>query len=162
VIPHSFVLFFIFVAGYFAFIGAWFGIVFTGRYPPGIFNFIAGAFRWTNRVQGYQLLMTELYPPFSLDEAPYPIRTRIQYPENGIARWRPFFQGLLAFPHFIVLGLLGIGAYFMYAWAWLSILFTGKYPPAAFNFLAGVLRWATRVYAYTLLMTEEYPPFSLE
>jgi hypothetical protein len=162
VIPHFIVLFFVAMGAYLAFIGVWFSVLFTRRYPPGIFNFIAGAFRWNNRVTGYQLLMTEAYPPFSLEEVPYPIRTTIQYPENGIARWRPFFQGILVFPHFFVLGFLGFAAYFAYAWAWLAILFTGKYPPGAFNFITGVLRWGTRVYAYMLLMTEEYPPFSLD
>ncbi len=46
--------------------------------------------------------------------------------------------------------------------AWFSILFTGNYPPGVFNFVVGVMRWQTRVYGYALLMTEEYPPFSLD
>jgi pSer/pThr/pTyr-binding forkhead associated (FHA) protein len=162
VIPHFFVLFFIVIAGYFAFIGAWFSILFTRRYPPGIFNFLTGAMRWSNRVNGYNWVMTEEYPPFTLDEAPYPIRTRFEYPEGGIARWRPFFQGFLAIPHFIVMYFLGIAAYVGYIIAFFSILFTGKYPPGVFNFIVGVMRWQTRVIAYALLMTEEYPPFSLD
>ena len=160
--PHFFVLFFIAIAGYFALIGAWFSIVFTGRYPPGIFNFIAGAMRWSYRVSAYTYLMTEQYPPFSLGEDPYPVRARFQYPENGIARWRPFFQGFLALPHLIVLYFLAIGAYVAFIVAWFSILFTGRYPPGVFNFIVGVMRWQTRVSGYVLLMTEEYPPFSLE
>jgi hypothetical protein len=161
-IPHFFVLFFVAIGVYLAFIGVWFSILFTRRYPPGIFNFIAGALRWGNRVTGYNWLMTEVYPPFSLDEAPYPIRTKFQYPESGIARWRVFFQGLLAIPHFFVLYFLGIAAYIGFVIAWFSILFTGRYPPGVFNFIVGVMRWQTRVIGYALLMTEEYPPFSLE
>lgn len=159
--PHFFVLFFIAIAGYFALIGAWFSIVFTGRYPPGIFNFIAGAMRWSTRVSGYTYLMTEQYPPFSLGEDPYPVRARFQYPENGIARWRPFFQGFLALPHLIVVYFLAIAAYVAFIVAWFSILFTGRYPPGVFNFIVGVMRWQTRVSGYVLLMTEEYPPFEL-
>ena len=162
VIPHFFVLFFVAIGAYFAFIGVWFSVLFTRRYPPGIFNFIAGALRWGNRVTGYNYVMTEEYPPFSLDEAPYPIRTRFEYPEAGISRWRPFFQGLLAIPHFIVLGLLGIAVYFAYIYAWFVILFTGKYPAGVYIFIVGVLRWQTRVWGYALLMTEQYPPFSLD
>ena len=161
-IPHYFALFFVAIAGYFAFIVAWFSIVFTRRYPPGVFNFIAGALRWGNRVNGYTYWVTEQYPPFSLEEAPYPVRTRFQYPEGGIARWRPFFQGFLALTHIIVLWLLGIGAYIALIIAFFTILFTGRYPPGMFNFIAGVMRWQTRVIGYYLLMTEEYPPFSLE
>jgi hypothetical protein len=161
-IPHFIALFFVLIAAYFAFIGVWFSVLFTRRYPPGLFNFISGAMRWGNRVSGYYYWMTEEYPPFSLDEAPYPIRSKFTYPEAGISRWRVFFQGFLAIPHFIILYFLGIGAYVGAVIAFFAILFTGQYPPAVFNFMVGVLRWQTRVFGYLLLMTEEYPPFSLE
>jgi pSer/pThr/pTyr-binding forkhead associated (FHA) protein len=161
-IPHFIALFFVFIAAYFAFIGVWFSILFTRRYPPGLFNFLTGAMRWGNRVSGYYYWMTEEYPPFSLDEAPYPIRSRFTYPEAGISRWRAFFQGFLAIPHFIVLYFLGIGAYVGAVIAFFAILFTGQYPPAVFNFMVGVMRWQTRTFGFVLLMTEEYPPFSLE
>jgi hypothetical protein len=156
------VLAFVVLVGYFALIGAFFSILFTRRYPPGIFNYLAGMLRWQARLNGYLYLMTEQYPPFSLGEDPYPIRLRIQYPENGIARWRALFQGLLAIPHFIVLGFLGFAQYFAFVIVWFSILFTRNYPPGVFNFILGCMRWQTRVSAYSLWMTEEYPPFSLE
>jgi hypothetical protein len=160
--PHFFVLFFIFIGAFFAYIGAWFAILFTGRYPPGIYNFLLGTMRWSNRVNGFTQLMTEKYPPFSLEEAPYPIRTRVQYPEAGIARWRPLVHWLLAYPHQFVLFFLWIGAFFALVYAWFVILFTRRYPPGVFDYIAGVNRWGTRVQGYTLLMTERYPPFSLE
>jgi hypothetical protein len=161
-IPQYFVLFFVIIAAYVAFIGVWFSVLFTRRYPPGLFNFICGTLRWTNRVNGYTYWMTEEYPPYSLDEAPYPIRTKFTYPEAGISRWRPFLQFFMAIPHFVVLYLLGIGAYIALVIAFFAILFTGQYPPSVFNYLAGYMRWGTRVFAFTLLMTEEYPPFSLD
>jgi hypothetical protein len=66
-IPHYIVLFFIGIGVFFAVIGAWFAILFTGRYPRGIFEFVEGAHRWTVRVYGYAvLLVTDRYPPFSL------------------------------------------------------------------------------------------------
>jgi hypothetical protein len=161
-IPHFIALFFVLTAAYFAFIGVWFSVLFTRRYPPGLFNFIAGAMQWTTRVQAYTYWMTEEYPPFSLGEAPYPVRASFTYPEGGISNWRPLLQWLLAIPHFIVLYVLGIGAYVAQVIAFFAILFTGQYPPAVFNFLVGTLRWGSRVFGYVLLMTEEYPPFSLE
>ena len=160
--PHFFVLIFIWIAAFFGVIAAWFAILFTGRYPPGIFNFLAGTIRWGNRVNGFTWLMTEKYPPFSLDEAAYPIRTRIQYPEGGIARWRPLVHWILVYPHTFVLFFLWIGGFFALIYAWFVILFTRRYPPGVFNYLAGLGRWATRVQAYQLWMTERYPPFSLE
>jgi uncharacterized RDD family membrane protein YckC len=66
-IPHYFVLFFLYIGAFFALIAAWFAILFTGRYPRGIFEYIEGVIRWHNRVVGYALiLVTDRYPPFRL------------------------------------------------------------------------------------------------
>jgi hypothetical protein len=66
-IPHYFVLFVLYFLAFFALIGAWFAILFTGRYPRGLFDFIVGVTRWSLRVQSYAfLLITDRYPPFSL------------------------------------------------------------------------------------------------
>jgi Domain of unknown function (DUF4389) len=66
-IPHYILLAFLWLFAFFAVIFAWFAILFTGRYPPGLFDFVAGVFRWTNRVVGYAFaLVTDRYPPFSL------------------------------------------------------------------------------------------------
>jgi hypothetical protein len=66
-IPHYIVLFFLGIAAIVAVIVAWFVILFTGRYPPGIFDFVEGVIRWNTRVIGYALvLVTDQYPPFRL------------------------------------------------------------------------------------------------
>jgi hypothetical protein len=66
-IPHYVVLFFLYVGLTFAVIAAWFAILFTGRYPRGIFDFAEGVIRWHNRVVGYAfILVTDEYPPFRL------------------------------------------------------------------------------------------------
>jgi len=66
-IPHYIVLFFLEIAAFFAVIVTWFAILFTGRYPRGIFSFVEGVFRWHNRVAAYAfVLVTDRYPPFSL------------------------------------------------------------------------------------------------
>ncbi|MDX6287604.1 MAG: hypothetical protein QOG53_3089 [Frankiales bacterium] len=66
-IPHFIVLFFLSIAAVFAVIVAWFAILFTGRYPRGIFDFVEGVLRWSQRVVAYALLLvTDRYPPFSL------------------------------------------------------------------------------------------------
>src|SRR5437763_4012013 len=66
-IPHYIVLVFLGIGAFVSIIIAWFAILFTGRYPRGLFDFVHGVFRWTNRVVGYAfILVTDEYPPFRL------------------------------------------------------------------------------------------------
>ena len=66
-IPHYIVLFFLYIAVLVVVILAWFAILFTGRYPRGMFDFVEGVIRWHNRVVGYAfVLVTDQYPPFRL------------------------------------------------------------------------------------------------
>jgi hypothetical protein len=66
-IPHIFVLIFLDLAAFVVVVIAWFAILFTGRYPRGMFDFVEGVIRWQNRVIAYALvLVTDQYPPFSL------------------------------------------------------------------------------------------------
>ena len=66
-IPHYVVLFFLYIAALFVVIAAWFAILFTGRFPRGMFEFLVGVGRWTNRVIAYaHVLVTDRYPPFRL------------------------------------------------------------------------------------------------
>ncbi len=67
-IPHYIVLFFLSIAAIFVVIVAWFAILFTGRYPKGLFDFVVGVMRWSLRVDAYAILLTtDKYPPFSLE-----------------------------------------------------------------------------------------------
>ena len=92
----------------------------------------------------------------------YPVDFEVDYPSAGISRWRPFFQSILAIPHFFALAFVGLGAYFVFIYVWFAILFTRRYPDGAFRFIEGVLRWAQRVNVFTYLMTERYPPFTTQ
>jgi hypothetical protein len=66
-IPHYLVLVVLYIGEFFAVIGAWFAILFTGRYPRGLFDYVEGVTRWQNRVAGYAfILVTDEYPPFRL------------------------------------------------------------------------------------------------
>jgi len=66
-IPHFILLAFLYLGAFFVVIAAWFAILFTGRFPRGLFDYLAGVQRWTNRVLGYAVvLVTDRYPPFSL------------------------------------------------------------------------------------------------
>jgi Domain of unknown function (DUF4389) len=66
-IPHYIVLFFLHIGAFFAVVFTWFAILFTARYPRGLFYFVEGVIRWNNRVSAYAfLLVTDKYPPFRL------------------------------------------------------------------------------------------------
>ena len=66
-IPHYIVLAFLYLGAIFAVLFAWFAILFTGRYPRGLFGYVEGVMRWHNRVAAYAyILVTDEYPPFRL------------------------------------------------------------------------------------------------
>ena len=84
-IPHFVVLFFLWIAFIALSVVALFAILFTGRYPRGIFDFNVGVLRWTWRVgyYSYSALGTDAYPPFTLADAPeYPARPSVAYPQQ--------------------------------------------------------------------------------
>ena len=91
--------------------------------------------------------------------SPYPVRVDFDYPER-LSRLLIFVKWLLAIPHYIVLILYGIAAWFAAIAAWLIILFTGNVPWGLFDFILGFDRWGLRVSAYVALLTDEYPPFT--
>ncbi|MBI2853475.1 MAG: DUF4389 domain-containing protein [Chloroflexi bacterium] len=96
-----------------------------------------------------------------MEQKPYPIKVEAEYPEK-LSRLTTFFRALLIIPQAIVLAVVGvIGAVLMF-FAWSAILFTGRYPKGLFDFVAGTLRWGTRVNGYSYLLTDKYPPFSLK
>ena len=91
----------------------------------------------------------------------YPIIVSISRQEK-LSRLTTFFRIFMVIPHLIVLWALGIAASFVAFIAWWAILFIGRYPKWAFDFIAGYVRWYTRVSGYYLLLTDKYPPFSIE
>lgn len=138
---------------------AWFAILFTARYPAGLWNLAAYYLRWRVRAIVYMTLLRDEYPPFGDDE--YPAELVLTMPEPPRNRLTVLFRFFLALPHLFILGLLSLAWGLTTAIAWLLILFTGRYPETLYGFAIGVLAWDTRVSAYMLLLRDEYPPFTL-
>ena len=164
---------------------AFFAILFTGRYPRGIFDFNVGVLRWTWRVAfySYGALGTDRYPPFTLHDAPdYPATLDVEYPAQlsrglVLVKW-----WLLAIPQYLLVGIMVGGGSFAASraddWQWggfggglvgllvlfagVALLFTGRYPGGIFDFVLGLDRWVARVAVYAGLMTDRYPPFRLD
>jgi hypothetical protein len=170
-LPHYIVLAFLWVAFVFVCVIAFFAILFTGKYPRGLFDFNVGVLRWSWRVgfYAYSALGTDKYPPFSLESSDYPADLEIKYPRKlsrglVLVKW-----WLLAIPHYIVVNFIqggywwgGAGlAFYLAIIAAIALLFTGKYPEDIFKLVMGMNRWSYRVAAYASLMTDDYPPFRL-
>ncbi|WP_223164073.1 DUF4389 domain-containing protein [Nocardioides mesophilus] len=185
-IPHYIVLAFLWLAFGVLTVIAFFAILFTGRYPRGVFDFNVGVLRWTWRVAYYTYggLATDRYPPFTLHDDPsYPARLEVAFPQHlsrglVLVKW-----WLLAIPHYLVVGLFLTSGWYIASdgngdaspetWggglvgllvlvAGVVLLFTGRYPRSVFDFVLGMDRWALRVAAYAGLMTDDYPPFRLD
>jgi hypothetical protein len=183
-IPHFVLLFFLWIAFVGVSVVALFAILFTGRYPRGLFGFNVGVLRWSWRVgfYSYSALGTDDYPPFTLKDLPgYPARLEVTYPESlsrglVLVKW-----WLLALPHYLVVAVFAGGGWAAWTgagmgWMWGSgglvgllvlfagvvLLFTGRYPKSLYDFVLGMNRWVFRVAAYAALMTDQYPPFRLD
>jgi len=145
--------------------GLWFAallmIVFRARYPRWWFDFARELTRFGARVSAYAGLLTDTYPSTVEEQS---VHLEIDYPdvERDLNRWLPLVKWLFAIPHYVVLAVLWLAVIVAVVVAWFAILFTGRYPRALFDFVVGVGRWTLRVNAYAfLLVTDQYPPFSL-
>ena len=137
-------------------------ILFRQRYPRWWFDFALELNRFSMRVSAYLFLLTDLYPSTVEKQS---VHLELTYPDvkQDLNKWMPLVKWLLAVPHYFVLVVLSIGALGATIIAWFAILFTGRYPQGLFDFVVGVARWNLRVNAYAvLLITDQYPPFSLK
>ena len=162
-IPHFIIVYLLQAVGSVMAFIAFFAILFTKKWPRGMFDFMVQIQRWTMNTCAYALtLQRDEYPPFSGDADEYPLRLELDYDEN-LSRWQIFLKWLFAVPHLIVLTFLAIAAWVVIVIAFFAILFTARYPRGMFDFVTGTLRWSIRVNAYAFwLMTDRYPPFSLK
>ncbi|HEY1450599.1 MAG TPA: DUF4389 domain-containing protein, partial [Solirubrobacteraceae bacterium] len=163
IIPVAIVLYVFGIVASVAIVIAWFAVVITGRYPVGLYSFVADFNRFFTRVTAYGVLLTDVYPPFSGGDDPaYPVRMQFAGPLEQYSRSKAFFRLILAIPivvlRYVINLLLEVGAFA----AWFVIVITGKMPRGLFDLMVLANSYTARSDAYLYLLTETYPPFQDE
>jgi Domain of unknown function (DUF4389) len=159
-IPH-FIFLFVYAIGFLiAWVIAWFALLFTGRFPLGLYDFIAGFLRYVTRLTAYLYLGVDAYPPFNGGEHPdYPVRVQIPPPQESYNRLKVFFRFIYAILALVIRYALGIVISIVSFLSWFVIVITGRQPPGLQNALDFSLAYTTRADALIFLITETYPPF---
>jgi hypothetical protein len=142
---------------------AWFAIVFTGKYPEGLYNFNAGYLRMTSRTNSFLYLLTDEWPPFGGEEGSgYPVRIGVPAPLGQYSRLKTGLRLIIGIPVMLLAIVQAIILYVVSIIAWFAILFTGKLGEGLFNPMRSAMAYLVRATGYFLLITEDYPPFSYE
>ena len=155
-IPQLIVLWLLGVAAGVITIIGWFGALFTGRLPVFAADFLTGYLRWLSRVYAYNYLLTDVYPPFTLDDADYPVRLAVT--SGRLNRLAVLFRFFLLIPCWIVQAVVSYGALTIFMFVtWLIVLVTGQMPDAIHQGLAAVLRYQVRTLGFAMMLTSAYP-----
>jgi hypothetical protein len=155
-IPHLIALYVLNIAVSVVVFVAWFAALFTGRNPDGLRDFTVGALRWQTRAWAYYLLLTDEYPPFSLDSGDYPVDIEVP-PAGQLNRLAVFFRIILIIPAALLSIVVFIVLYVMVLVAWLAGVFAGKVQAGIYGTIAGTLQYVTRYSAYYNLISPTYP-----
>jgi hypothetical protein len=156
IIPQFFFLILVVIAAEIVLFLGWFGALFTGRLPEFATDFLSGALRFQARIHAYGLLLTDQYPPFSLEDADYPVRVAAR--PGRLNRLAVLFRFILVFPASIVSGVLTYGMETIALFViWLIVLITGRMPQSLHEAVGAVLRYSLRVTGYMFMLTSEYP-----
>jgi len=142
---------------------AWVAVIVLGRYPLWLYEFNSGVIRYGIRTSSWVFLQTDVWPPFGLsDDSSYPIRVNFPPPAERQSRLKALFRLILALPVLFVGSIVTYVFRFIGPAAWLTIVFRGYMPEWLFSTLAHLHSFETRVYGYTTILTDDYPPIGPE
>lgn len=166
-LPHMILAWALGYVTYAVAIVAWFVILFTGRLPEGLANFQVMILRYTTRAQLYQGFLYDTYPEFdfsmtSQEPGGSPVTLSVTPALEGRNRLTVFFRFITAIPAYIFALFVGIVAILFWILAFFAVLFTGRWPEGLRGFVVKSVRVSVRLQAYLLLLTDQYPPFSLD
>jgi hypothetical protein len=160
-IPHYFTLLLYGIGYSVSVVLAWFAIIFTGKYPQGLYDFNVKVLKYQARLNSYLYLQVDAYPPFGLDDYPdYPTQLRIGPAQESYSRAKAFFRGLLGIPVVIVMYAMLIVMGVMTAVIWVVGVIAGKTPEGLHGPLNLALSYYARAGAYFALVTEDWPAIS--
>jgi Domain of unknown function (DUF4389) len=147
------------IAAFVVVVIAWFAMLFTARYPEGMYSFVAGYLRLQTRVYAYALLLTDELPSFGGGPEPeYPVKVDVTLRQERYNRWKTFFKYVLWFPQALI---GGYGLAFVVQWAafisWFRILFAGRQSITMHEALVASAAYLTRSSGFLLLLTEAHP-----
>jgi hypothetical protein len=159
-IPLMIWLYFYAIVASIAIVIAWFAIVLTGRYPRGLYDFVAGYTRFITRFTAYAVLLCDPYPSFGgSDDPAYPVRMQFAGPNEHYSRVKTFFRIILAIPIVVLRYVMGLLLEISAVAAWVVIVVMGKMPRGLFDLMVLANSYTARSDAYLYLLTETYPPF---
>jgi hypothetical protein len=145
-------------------VAAWFVLLFTAKYPPGLYEFNSNILRTLSRFTGFLLLQTDRFPPLGMGEHPeYPIQVVIAPAQESYSRVKVFFRLLLAIPIYIISAAFGYAYGAVAIASWFVIVVLGRMPEGMHSALDFLYGFTVRFYGYAYLMlTDKYPTFSDE
>ena len=147
-------------------LAGWFAIVFTGRLPERLGDYLVAVLRYQWRVMAFLFGLTTSYPGFPVvagyvDPGSYPA---VLYSARPTARRRVTvaFRAVLVIPQLVVLYFVNLAAFVVLIIGWFAVLFAGRWPLGLRSFVIGWMRWTFRVNGYWSLIVDEYPPFGFQ
>lgn len=139
---------------------AWFVLLFTARWPEGLYNFTVGVIRFLLRVDSYLFYAVDPYPPFGLEDDPnYPARFHADAPLEEYSRLKILLRIFYIIPAAIVIYVLRILLSFVWFADWIVITVTGRQPEGLQNAVRFILTYYAGAFALFTLVTQTYPPF---
>jgi hypothetical protein len=147
-------------------LAGWFAIVFTGRLPERLGDYLVAVLRYQWRVTAFLYGLTAGYPGFPVvagyvDPGDYPA---VLYSARPVARRRVtvVFRAVLVIPQLVVLYFVSLAALAVLVIGWFAVLLAGRWPRGLQSFIVGWMRWTFRVHGYWSLIVDDYPPFGFQ